>query len=32
MIVTTSIGPMTPVPTMKVVLSRSSSRMRCPET
>lgn len=28
---TISIGPMTPVPTMKVVLSRSSSRIRCPK-
>lgn len=28
---TISIGPITPVPTIKVVLSRSSSRMRCPE-
>lgn len=28
---TMSIGPITPVPTMKVVLSRSSSSMRCPK-
>lgn len=31
MIDTISMGPMTPVPTMKVVLSRSSSRIRCPK-